>query len=433
MRGALAGEDSSDHADHDDDRDDDDIELGRHAFSDRRLHRLGGNGRACADCHMASDSFQLSPAMAKARFDALQACRAKHPKRRIDDPLFRPIDADDFRTNGDAASDYSNLTQNGLVRVTLPLPSNVKLVDPVTGLVTDEAVVDVWRSVPSINNVAITGPDTSLPSWPRGPNQQGGYQLDARVDTLQNQALGALQNHAQIQNAPPQSLLDDIATFQKAKFSSPGVELLANALAAGTTPLPETEGPLTPLEQEGKAVFTRSCGQCHGGPTTTTPIIPPAPLAPIARYHDIFSECPRPVDTANPPRYVFPACPPSIAKNARTYEIVPTVGPSTPIRRTTSDPGRALLTGYVGGPAPADDWGKFDIAPLHGISKTAPYFVNNSAATLEEVLDLYDALFQRIRVLAPASALINTTAPGQFDRPFTAAERPALLAYLRKL
>jgi hypothetical protein len=33
------------------------------------------------------------------------------------DPLFRPVDADDFRVNGDAASDFSNLVENGLIRV----------------------------------------------------------------------------------------------------------------------------------------------------------------------------------------------------------------------------------------------------------------------------------------------------------------------------
>ena len=42
--------------------------------------------------------------------------------RDADDPLFRPIDADDFRTNGEDASDFSNLRQNGLVRVSFPLP-----------------------------------------------------------------------------------------------------------------------------------------------------------------------------------------------------------------------------------------------------------------------------------------------------------------------
>ena len=51
----------------------DDVARGRAAFNDRNLNELGGNGRACADCHMPSDSFQLSPAVARARFDALLA------------------------------------------------------------------------------------------------------------------------------------------------------------------------------------------------------------------------------------------------------------------------------------------------------------------------------------------------------------------------
>ena len=33
-----------------------------------------------------------------------------------------------------------------------------------------------------------------------------------------------------------------------------------------------------------------------------------------------------------------------------------------------------------------DDWQKLEIPPLHGISRTAPYFHNNSAATLEDVV-----------------------------------------------
>ena len=90
------------------------------AFLDRRLDGLDGNGRSCADCHMPTDRFQLSPANADARFRLLQLRRRWNPE--ADDPLFRPVDADDFRSNGEAASDYSNLRQNGLIRVTMPLP-----------------------------------------------------------------------------------------------------------------------------------------------------------------------------------------------------------------------------------------------------------------------------------------------------------------------
>src|SRR5678816_651354 len=40
---------------------------GKANFHDRTLAGLGGNGRACSDCHMDSQSFQLTPAAAQAR------------------------------------------------------------------------------------------------------------------------------------------------------------------------------------------------------------------------------------------------------------------------------------------------------------------------------------------------------------------------------
>ena len=173
------------------------------AFFDRELHTLGGNGRACADCHMATDHFQLSPAGAEQRFQRLQRRREWNPG--ADDPLFRPIDADDFRAKGADANDFSNLRENGLIRVEFTLPPNMKLIDPATNAPSTETVVDIWRMVPSINNVKLTGPDGVNP-WPRDPNRSGGYQLDARFTTLQDQALGALLSHAEIQNAPAQRL-----------------------------------------------------------------------------------------------------------------------------------------------------------------------------------------------------------------------------------
>ena len=154
-----------------------------------------------------------------------------------DDPLFRPIDADDFRTNGDNAIDFSNLRQNGLVRITLPLPPTISLIDPVTNAVSNETTVDVWRMVPTVNDVALTGPDASTPVWPRDPNPTGGYQLDARITTLQEQAFGAFVNHAQIPQAP-HKLLDDLSSFQRTLFTNHRVRALADAVRAGATALP---------------------------------------------------------------------------------------------------------------------------------------------------------------------------------------------------
>ena len=413
------------------------VARGRAAFNDRNLQQLGGNGRACSDCHLPSDGFQLSPAAARARFEALQAARAHNPN--ADDPLFRSVDADDFRVNGDSAGDFSNLIENGLIRVTMPLPPNVRLIDSNTGQPTNETEVDLWRAVMPVFNVAISGPDGVAPAWPpgaprvpimgldpNGPNRQGGYQHDARFGTLQEQARGALLAHAQVAVEPPERMLDDLAAFQQTLFSSAGVELLAQAIRTGSTTFPDPDPELNELEQQGKVVFNRSCAQCHGGalhPSTTTPDATLSGIRPIQRYFPIQTACPRPATDG------FTPCPLRLARNARTYRI--TLGDGSFQFVTTSDPGRMLLTGQ-----PADI-GVMDITQLRGISRTAPYFHNNSAATLEEVLDHYDAFFRRVARLSggpPNLPPIISSNGVIVDRGFVAPEeRVALLAYLRKL
>ena len=410
------------------------VARGRTAFNRRNLKQLGGNGRSCADCHMPSAAFQLSPASARARYDELQA-ELEHDKN-ADDPLFRPIDADDFRTNGASASDFSNLVENGLVRVTMPLPLNVKLIDPATGQPSEETSVDLWRAVMPVMNVAITGPDNVLPIWPpgaprppimgqdpNGPNRQGGYQHDGRFGTLQEQARGALIAHAQVSVEPPQRMLDDLAAFQQTLFTSPAVGSLADAILSNSLPFPDPDPELNELEQQGKGVFNRACAQCHGGtlhPSGSTPEA--AFVRPIVRYHNILTACPRPTTDG------FAPCPDRLNRNARTYRI--TLANGTFQFVTTSDPGRLLLTGQ-----PAD-LGVMDITQLRGIRNTAPYFHNNSAATLEDVIDHYVAFFRRAARLNPPPNLppILSSNGLVVDRGFiNPDERAALLAYLRKL
>jgi len=427
---------------------------GQANFHDRTLAGLGGNGRACSDCHMDSENFQLTPAAAQARF-------AQMTRTGVDDSLFRAIDADDFRVNGAAAHDFTNLTQNGLIRVTIPLPVNVKLLDcgatipcPASARPTSETVADVWRAVPSILDAKITGPDALAPVYARGPNKSGGYQLDGRIDTLQNQALSALQNHASITVNPSASFLDDLAEFQNTQFSSPSVKLLSDAMTAGTSPLPDPDPVLNVLETSGKSVFNRACAQCHGNlgghPSGSTPILAgvQGTATAIVRYHSIQTACPRPVDTVNPPRFVFATCSASQMENVRTYEITnsgvapsgtpcggPAPQPACVTRVTISDPGRMLLTGYPvpGGPG---DIQHFDIPSLRGIARTAPYFHNNTAATLEDMIEHYKQFFKFVAIQQPTAPFLTTqpgVVPPVIDRPFTDAEVPALLAYLRKL
>jgi hypothetical protein len=374
---------------------------------------------------MPSNSFQLSPVNAEARYQSLRFRRQFDPK--ADDPLFRPIDADDFRVHGANASDFTMLRRNGLIRITLPLPPNVKLIDPATNRPSAEAFVDVWRAVPPITNVALTGPDGHV-FVTRGPNPGGGYQLDARIGTLQDQALSAFINHAEVRRTPTQRTLGDLAAFQLAVFSSAGVRALADAVRQGITPLPDPDPPLTALEAQGKAVFLRACAQCHGGAgeSTTSPPI-------VARFHDIATTCPRPVDTVSPPRFAFASCPDGLSDKVRTYEF--TLPNGTTLRRASSDPGRALLTGFVGGPPALDDWNKLDVPGLHGIGQTAPYFHNNSAATLEDVVNHYVELFKFIQAAQPPGVVppVASTDGVHFDRIPKPGERAALIAYLRKL
>ena len=405
------------------------------AFLDRRLTGLDGNGRACADCHMPTDHFQLSPASAEARFRLLSLFRRFKPD--ADDPLFRPVDADDFRVNGENAHDFSNLRQNGLIRIPFKLPAKIRLIDPVTNQPSKETEVEVWRMVPTVNDVKLTGDDGENP-WPRTPNTTGGYQLDARFADLQEQALGALTTHAQVKNMPPQRMLNDLASFQRVLFTNGRVRELSDAISSNALPLPDPDPRLNELETQGKVVFERACSVCHGGPRqSTTPF-------PIVRFHDILTQCPRPPQN---PLFAFKPCPTRLARNVRTYEIelsAPTPLPTgevlpvgTKIRRTSSDPGRALTTGWVGGPAPPfDDWNKFDVPALRGIGNTAPYFHNNSADTLEEVVDHYIELFKFIKAVSPPGLPpppVASTDGKNFDRQPKPEERAALLAYLRKL
>ena len=115
-------------------------------------------------------------------------------------------------------------------------------------------------------------------------------------------------------------------------------------------------------------------------------------------------------------------------RNARKYQITLANGAVSTF--TTSDPGRLLLTGQLA------DLGILDVPNLRGISKTAPYFHNNSAATLEETLDHYDTFFKRAFRLAPVSNLPPPLSSNGIDwnRGFILPEeRAGLLAYLRKL
>jgi len=206
-------------------------------------------------------------------------------------------------------------------------------------------------------------------------------------------------------------------------------------LAGGTT-FPTTTPDLTPLEQDGKVTFDPVCATCHGAadhPSGSTPTIG-------QRYHRIRSQCPR-QPTRTPAQSLLglpeeqqfgdiqlPACDAGTTANSRIYAFVDPTGIITNKQRS-DDIGRAFFTGRF------SDANAFDVSSLHGISQTAPYFHNNSAATLEDVVEFYRVLFPAVARDFRVGALpaIVSTDGKQFDRFFTSAQAPGLVAYLKRL
>ena len=105
----------------------------------------------------------------------------------------------------------------------------------------------------------------------------------------------------------------------------------------------------------------------------------------------------------------------------RTYQVTQPDG--TTLSATISDPGLALRTGDFRG-FPFGDLGKFKIPTLWGVRHTAPYFHNNAAKTLEDVLRHYALFFQ----IAVPGAI-----PGADPFILTEQDQADIIAYLKLL
>ena len=81
--------------------------------------KLGTNDRTCASCHDVADGWSITPTHLQQRFQSSQGT----------DPVFRAVDgancpSADVSTLDAKTSAYSLLLNNGLIRITLPVPAN---------------------------------------------------------------------------------------------------------------------------------------------------------------------------------------------------------------------------------------------------------------------------------------------------------------------
>jgi cytochrome c peroxidase len=351
------------------------LQEGRRLFD---VETFGGNGRTCRTCH-SKQTGTFTPEEAMARL-------VEDPN----DPLFLHDGLDD------GIAGTSRITQHATVRIEIPLPPGVVLLDDPT-----RTSVILNRGTPTTMNTPALDPL---------------LMYDTREPNLQQQAFNAIVGHAQNTRQPTAVELDLIKEFQQTDsrfFSSEALR----AFASGGPP-PQLPPGTTESERRGRAMFdnvpfdgvsTRGiCNACHSGPMLNRAAagnpfgLPPGGL----RASIGVSER----NLIGNPAYSF---------------VVTNLDGSVVVIDPTPDPGAMLNNPPPrvppGVPAPPRSFfaNFFKILPLWGIRDTAPYFHDNSAKTLEDVAEHYAFFF--------------LTSPSTTGFVFTPQDQADVVAFLKLL
>jgi cytochrome c peroxidase len=397
---------------------------------------LGTNGRSCGSCHRPAQGWAISADEVKARFDLTQGL----------DPIFRTNDGSNCDHNVDVSTlagrrkAYSLLINRALIRIALQMPPNaefnvISVVNPYG--CGDLATLSVYRRpLPATNlrflsTVMWDGRESSL--------QTGTTKItfatnpgDLMAD-LAHQALDATNGHAQASAPLTPQQQEAIVKFEMALVTAQQVDFRAGALNSdGATGGPTSLGtqtmsaffvgindplggnprgtPFTPViftlfdgwanaqsnrsegdnQQDRRASIVRgqtlfnskaihitgvaglnddlnlasisgTCGTCHDTPNVGNHSVS-APL------NIGVSDLNSPLDVSYLPIITL--------QNKATLEV-----------KTTTDPGRALITGLW------KDVGRLKGPILRGLPSRAPYFHNGSANSLSDVIEFYNKRF----------------------------------------
>jgi cytochrome c peroxidase len=398
---------------------------------------LGTNGRSCASCHLPDQGWSIAADRVKARFEATQGR----------DPIFRSNDGSNCDHDVDTSSvggrrkAYSLLINRGLIRIAIAVPPTaefrvVAVANPYG--CGDISTLSMYRRPLPAANLRFM----STIMWDgRESSAQTGTQKitfatnpgDLLAD-LAHQSLDATSGHAQGSTPLTPQQQKAIVDFEMNLMTAQAVDYRAGALNAnganggpsmlGTNAMPaffvgindplggNPHGTLfTPVIfnlfdawtntrpqddghnddmnsrrasiARGQALFNSkpiaikgvgglnddlnlasipgTCGTCHDSPNVGNHSVS-APLN--IGVGDLNS----PLDVSYLPVFTL--------ENQTTHEI-----------KTTTDPGRALITGLW------KDVGRLKGPILRGLSSRAPFFHNGSANSLGDVLDFYDKRF----------------------------------------
>ncbi len=400
---------------------------------------LGTNGRSCDSCHRPAQGWSISADEVRIRFDLTQGL----------DPIFRTNDGSTCDHNIDTSTvqgrrkAYSLLIKKGLLRIALAVPDNaefnvVSVANPYG--CDDASTLSVYRRpLPSTNLRFLStlmwdgresSPQTGTQkiTFPTNPS-------DLLAD-LAHQSLDATSGHAQgaVPLTPQQQ--QAIVDFETALMTAQAFDYRAGALDAGGA----IGGPLSLARQTMPAFFVGINDPLGGNPrgTAFTPVIfslfdawanrtwhdgdddwqegPQRRRARILRGQTLFNS--KPINITGVAGLNDDLNLASIPGTCGTCHNSPNVGnhsvsaplnigvgdPDSPLDvsylpvitlqnkttyeiKTTTDPGRALITGQW------KDIGRMKGPILRGLASRAPYFHNGSAATLGDVVDFYNKRF----------------------------------------
>ena len=383
---------------------------------------LGSNGRSCLTCHQPAQGWSITPAELRDRFDRTDGL----------DPVFRANDGSncegaDLSTVRKRRRAFSLLLDKGLIRVGLDVPVHAEfdiaeVADPYRCGAPLSTASMYRRPLPSANLKFL-----SAVMWDGRASKPG----QAIRDGLITQVVDAVTAHAQGPPPLPEQV-QAIVNFELRLFSAQVVTHSAGSLAEGAV----RGGPGTlgrepfclgindPLDMLPS--MPGACATASGGLNplvfalfrSWTDAASPHRQS-IARGEAIFNTRQFVIDgvsglngaPGDPVRQPIQngtctVCHDTPGAGNHSVPMALNIGLSDASRRTpdlplytlrhrttgdtvqTTDPGRAMVTGKW------KDIGKFKGPVLRALAARAPYFHNGSAATLADVIKLYDTRFQ---------------------------------------
>jgi cytochrome c peroxidase len=396
---------------------------------------LGTNGRSCGSCHRPIQGWGISAAEVKDRFERTQGL----------DPIFRTNDGSNCDHDIDTSSvpgrrnAYSLLINKGLIRIALQVPATsefnvVSVVNPYG--CGDPSTLSMYRRpLPSTNLRFLS---TLMWDGRESSTQTGTQKITFATNpsdllaNLAHQAMDATNGHAQGSTSLTLEQQQAIVNFEMALSTAQASDSRAGALNANGA----RGGPSALAAVTTPAFFVGINDPLGGNPhgTAFTPVIftlfdawlsspshgrgedPDSRRASIARGEILFNSKPILItgvaglnddlklvtipgtcgtchDSPNVGNHSVSAplnigvsdvnspldvsyLPAITLQNKATFEI-----------KTTTDPGRALITGLW------KDVGRLKGPILRGLPSRAPYFHNGSADTLSDVIDFYNKRF----------------------------------------